>query len=205
MCLPSEYTVPAAESFDKPGILVIEDAQGFKYIGYEVGLGVKDGMIANIIPALDIAKGICLTHINAQIFTDVSTGIQPGIFAIEGEWPDAEVVKNTFTALWNEHRANEIRYNEKLVAEGDDAWTRFRQHKFIAGSQRDAAQILGKKREWAERVNVVKIDCEGCGEYVSPNVIVCKHCGFIVNKERFSPEKFIGGAPSVTPAVLVKQ
>lgn len=204
MCLPSEYTVPAAITLEEPGYLVIEDAQGFKYIGHEVGLGVKDGMIANIIPAIDIAKGICLTHINAQIFTDVSNGVQPGIFAVEGEWT-AEQVRDTFTSLYKEHQQNQIRYYEKLMAEGDDAWTRFRQHRFIADTQREAARILGQKREWAEKTNIVMIDCGGCGEYVKPTVLVCKHCGYIVNKEKYSPELFQGGAPSVATPVLTKQ
>jgi len=203
-CMPAEYVVPAALSLDEPGVLVIEDAEGYKYIGYDVGLGVKDGVIKNLIPALDIARGIAVTHISAQIFTEYSTRCIPGIFAIEGEWT-SEQVRDVFTALYTEHRENQVRYYEKLIAEGDDIWTRFRQHRFIADSQREAARIMGQKREWANRANAIKIDCPGCGEFVDPTKAVCRHCGCIINEEVYTTLRFSGGAPSVQAPVLAKQ
>jgi len=201
-CAPASYTVPGAESIDRPAVLVIEDAEGFKFIGFEVGIGVNDGTIRNLIPALDIARGIATTHISAQIFTEFSSGCVPGIFAVEGEWT-AEQVRDTFTSLYKENQQNQIRYYEKLISEGDDAWTRFRQHRFIADNQREAARIMGQKREWAQRVNTIKIDCPGCGEFVDPTKAVCRHCGCIINKEAYSNLEFAGGAPSVKPALAV--
>lgn len=201
MCLPAEYTVPGATSLDEPGLLVIEDGQGFKFVGYDIGIGVEDGMITNMIKAIDIARGICLTHINAQIFTDISNNVVPGIFAVDGEYT-LEQVKSNFKALYDQHRANQVRYYGKLIAEGDDAWTRFRQHRFIAEPQREAARIMGQKREWAEKVNVVKIDCPGCGEYVHSHVAVCKHCGCIVNAEKYATLQFVSGTPSIQQVSL---
>ncbi len=67
-----------------------------------------------------------------------------------------------------------------------DAWTRYRQHKFITERQRDAARELHRLGEIAALPEWVAITqpgaqrraCPACGEEIKPAARICRHCRF---------------------------
>lgn len=111
-----------------------------------------------------------------------------GVAQIAGDEPtDEELAEanNALTALYIEH-----------LRDADRLWVRYNQQPaMITDMHREAAKHLRKighsmmaeSRKWLEitmGVGAALADCPACGEQIKKDVVKCKHCGAILDKEK---------------------
>lgn len=79
---------------------------------------------------------------------------------------------------------DEMRVADELrVSRGDMIFNRSKDRSQVSGDSRQACTRLGYVREWMDSPdsdrNVKR--CRGCAEYILPQAIICKHCGWNQN------------------------
>lgn len=83
-------------------------------------------------------------------------------------------------------RASLLLWHRREFQQAMDAWTRYRQHKFITERQRDAARELYRLGEITALPDWLAVThpgaghraCPACGEEVKPSARICRHCRF---------------------------
>lgn len=170
------FVVPAATE-DELGILVVRD--GWHDVPL---LDYKTTRMS--IPAHEIARAISEDWKVAQVMAD---GVaMPGVFHVHGEHDD-ESVKDDFSNKIDIAKEQHIHWCTRLIKMADDLWQVSRQHRHIATTMINAAKFLKQEREWASDFKPVETTkCIACLSILDYGAIVCKHCGVIVDKDRFA-------------------
>jgi hypothetical protein len=184
--IPAEFYLPAA-SLEEPAILLLSNGINDVYVGEGRG---QAGPHRSVIRVPVMADAIAEAVVNDWV--DVQYGIVrpssiPGLF-----WAPGHVqAKNLKAEL---EQANEFQMNwfKNLVKLADDDWQKYRQHKTISDIQRYAGNFLKLERPWMlDREIVLQLsECPSCFEKVNPKAIVCAHCRFVLDEERYRAAQF---------------
>jgi hypothetical protein len=72
-------------------------------------------------------------------------------------------------------KANLLREDQRLIAEGDMMWAEPSEHRNISTLHRRACGRVGQERPWAY-VPQLLVDCPGCGAKIRENILKCPAC-----------------------------
>lgn len=173
---PAWYFLPAAVD-ELPGVLVIEDALSYIYIGDGKSLPRRK-------LAFEVAQELVDTYISANL--NVSAEAKPGILYFEGALT-VEKVLIEYPDEVEAARTKQLNWFKALIREADDKWQRFHIHREISDPQRHAAKALGLTREWmfdnAKERNFQ--DCPACGSNIKAGVSICPQCRTELKENEF--------------------
>lgn len=193
---PSEFRFPAVADGDI-FLLLVERCSHAVYLDEaRPTLVVPD-------PSDQVAEAI-VNDLKQSIHGFVQDVAEPGVSWVYGEFPNTPEGKSLFVA---QHRALLIEMREKqlewfttIVRMADDDWGRYRRHSFITPTQRQAAIVLGLKKEWLleQEIEEALSKCKFCFQMVHPDAIICAHCHGILDQQRYArefKEAALGQAP----------
>ena len=182
---PGNYLIPAAPK-DDISVYHVEDAHFFVY------LDENRGSMKVPVPAERVAQSIVEDFRAAKIFV-VPGEAEPGLFFLPGKL-SVQDIKSKFSERLSEYRAIQKKWFEMLVAQADDDWSRYRQHRMISDTQRFAAKTLGLEREWNITTIVENISkCPACTMNVPSSAVVCSSCQCILKPEEYKKLQFAKG------------
>lgn len=175
---PSDYTVPAAESEDNPGVLVIAD--GFHDIHM---LDYKTMRVT--VPGEEIARAVVEDYKSAQL--QLSPNAAPGVFHVGGEYESGLDAAADFPELYNNAKTFHRNWCNNLVKMADDLWHLKRSHRHIATTMINAALYLKLDREWSRTYKPEQlIACPACASMISSEAAICKVCRTVTNKVAYA-------------------
>lgn len=178
---PSVYSIPANKTRADFQVLVITDASTYVY------LDDNRGHKPSPIPALELALSLVGDYQRASI--QVSENAFPGLLVLDGEFTRKQV-EDDFEDRLDALRSFQENWLMKIIAEADDLWSKYRQHRVITGLARTAAQYLGFDREWITVVPEIEKKCPACAKNVNPTAVICANCNFILDEKKYKTMKF---------------
>jgi hypothetical protein len=144
-----------------------------------------------------VARSVAYDHKTAMVCYEAGIA-EPGIDWVWGEYLPNENGKLAFAAAHGAVLEGMKRLQDewyvRLLRMADDDWARYRQHKFITGLQRTAAQVLGQTdRDWMvqNRIEESLSKCRFCFAQVHPVACISPSCHGILDKARYEKE-FLG-------------
>jgi len=162
------FQMPAVTRGDLAVLVIDFDYTRNFYVDHE------RGNIDLVVPPEEVARSIAEDYVRATIHT--GEGARPGIFYVRGSFTKEEIRK-LFPAELKKAIDDQDNWFKKLVKVGDDTWQRFRRHNMISDQHRDAARMLGLKREWADEMKPENtIQCVYCTSIISDAALVCPVC-----------------------------
>lgn len=166
-----------------PGLLHVDDGHRFVYLDED------RGNIKVPVMSAEIAAAIVNDYCGSQLYTSLPN-IAPGIFYIAGEVNFDQIKtlhKDKLEAAVIRHKA----WLEVLVRKADESWSKVRNHALITDIQRLAAKVIGVSPEWME-ITIAQTSkrCPACTETVKDEAVICPHCKFILNAEKYKTMTF---------------
>ena len=184
--VPSTYVIEAVKDVNKDvSTLVIRRGQFTVYI--------DESRPALTIPETSdiIAGSICRDFKVASSHFEPSIA-EPGLFFVRGGYDNIEVLASKEIRPDLMH-ARELQQNwfKRLVAAGDDDWSRYHMRRMISDLQRVACKCLGLSRPWDIDIEVLtsaRTNCKYCRAEIHPEAIICMHCRGILDMERYKSD-----------------
>lgn len=184
--LPSEFFLDKG-SIEKPYILLIGKGINDIYVGEGRGQAGPDRSVVRVPVEADVIAAAVVTD-----WTEVQYGVLlpdaiPGFF-----WMPGHVMAEQIEAELDAANKRQMLWFRNLVALADDDWQKYHQHKTISDIQRYACGALKLERPWMLDKEIVTAlsECPSCFEKVNPRAIVCSHCRFVLDQERFDAAQF---------------
>ena len=140
------------------------------------------------IISADLADSIINDFCNSHI--GVSDDARPGMFNIKFREVSYGTIAKEYAKELEEARARQNKWFRNLVTLADDTWARFKQHRLIVDSQRNAARALGIEREWVTIVPEQDQLCPACKVKVHPEAVICHNCKAIINQAQAKDLQF---------------
>lgn len=121
----------------------------------------------------------------------IETFAERGIFLAEGDLPSEKELEEA-----------EAKYHDflrKMYEQGLTQWERYHRPELVDNHAKIAAHVFRANAPWGVPArSAVTIECEGCGEQISPKLAWHAACGAIFDEERAI-------ALGYTPAIQAKQ
>lgn len=175
---PGDYRIEPG-SMEKPGILVVEDAQSQYYVDEQRGfLKVTE-------PAEKIAESLVHDYLTSMVL--ITDTRRPGILWFPGVWTSEELLKDPKKKLALQlAQIAQVNWYTALVAEGDNFWSTSHNHLSVNDLHKTAARELKiSERPWMlEQIVESTKSCPACNVSLSGTPIVCPNCKVILDKER---------------------
>jgi hypothetical protein len=193
-CKPGQRIISRAELRDGNGKIVkkakteiVECEPGQEYALTEItgrdtriDIGEKNSRLEYIY-ATQIAEDLAKT-LNANLLVGNIAGDEDpvqsysGIFVCEGEVPTKAELAEAHAKL--------KRFYQGRVSMADASWEQNHNPIFIDAVDRRAARYLNElDKPWLFDTKTAE-KCPACAEQVKPGAVVCRHCGFIIDRAK---------------------
>lgn len=190
---PGTFTIPPAPEGDFSTLLVKKCTHG---------VYLDENRPVLIVPTApeEVAQSICFDYMKGQMGIQVGVA-EPALFWVSGDYyidpaaPDKNkrgALLAEFATEFREADRKQLQWFKNLVADADDAWSKFHQRGMVSVPQRIAASRLKLEREWMLDLEVTTAlsECPACFEKVHPKAIICKGCNAVLKPEEYAKIEF---------------
>lgn len=200
---PDKFVLPPAPEGDFSTLLVKKCKHG---------VYLDENRPVLVVPTApeEVAEAICFDYKKGQMGITLNEA-EPALFWVQGDYyiDPANIDRNKRNSLMAEYSAEfrdaerkQMQWFKNLVADADDAWSKFHRRAMISVPQRTAALRLKLEREWLldAEVTAALSECPVCFEKVHPKAIVCRGCQAILKPEEFKQVQFAKQSAAVSKA-----
>lgn len=168
-------------------------------------LDSERGHLAKPIQPEELAESYVADFIRHLMFTDFD--VHPALFWVPGEQTEESVREDYPEKLTAALESQELWF-KRMVEIADNEWIKNRHHRAISPIQKQAAELLGLKREWlvqslVPEETIAPVKCPACRSLIDIEAAICAHCSCIVNPQKLKKLTFVNqpkvqeiGAPS---------
>jgi hypothetical protein len=146
----------------------------------------------------EVATSIVNDWVGAML--TVSEDARPGIFVANKSFKSqGEAAGELATEIADRLQAQH-RWFVKLVNEADKEYRTHNNGNAISDLQKVAARQLNlKDRPWLMDLTQMGLNnCPACYNPININAIICGHCKYVVNPEKYAQMTFASGIPSIS-------
>lgn len=192
---PSEFHIDPAPDGGFSTLLVT---------GCKHGVYLDENRPVLVVPTSpdEVAEAICFDYMKGQMGLEIGVA-EPGIFWVQGDYTDPKShpeLLATAQAEFKTANTKQLEWFKRLVADADDAWSKFHRRGMISNVQKIAAAKLKLDREWLleAEVQAAMSECPVCYTKVHPRAIICRECKTILDEKAYAERKFAGKTEAAT-------
>jgi hypothetical protein len=196
---PGNFIIPAGD-IQRPGLLSVGKS------AFYIPMAFGAPSLQAFSSPFEVATSIVNDWVGAML--TVSEDARPGIFVANKSFKSqGEAAGELATEIADRLQAQH-RWFVKLVNEADKEYRTHNNGNAISDLQKVAARQLNlKDRPWLMDLTQMGLNnCPACYNPININAIICGHCKYVVNPEKYAQMTFASGIPSIsmTPPVESK-